>query len=78
MVALREFLKNGSSFRGKIIYTLVCDEEGPFGLGTDALILDGIIQSKADVAVITEPSSAFAHTKFPSICLGAREGGTTR
>ncbi len=74
MVALREFLKKGSSFRGKIIYTLVCDEEGPFGLGTDALILDGIIPSKADVAIITEPSSAFAHTGFPSICLGARGG----
>lgn len=74
MVALREFLKKGSSFRGKIIYTLVCDEEGPFGLGTDALILDGIIPSGADVAVITEPNSAFAHTKFPSICLGARGG----
>ncbi len=74
MVALREFVSKGSSFRGKIIYTLVCDEEGPFGLGTDALILDGVIPSGADVAIITEPSSAFAHVAFPSICLGARGG----
>lgn len=74
MLALREFVKSGEPFVGKILYSLVCDEEGPFGLGTDALILDGIIPPKADVAVITEPSSAFAGVNFPSICLGARGG----
>ncbi|MDO9509251.1 MAG: M20/M25/M40 family metallo-hydrolase [Thermovirgaceae bacterium] len=74
MLALREFVKDASPFRGRILYSLVCDEEGPFGLGTDALILDGIISPEADVAVITEPSSAFAGAGFPSMCLGARGG----
>lgn len=74
MLALREFAKEASPFGGRILYSLVCDEEGPFGLGTDALILDGIIPEEADVAVITEPSSAFAGVGFPSMCLGARGG----
>ena len=74
MLALAEFVKDASPFRGRILYSLVCDEEGPFGLGTDALILDGIIPREADVAVITEPSSAFAGAAFPSMCLGARGG----
>jgi len=74
MVALREFARNKREFRGKILYSLVCDEEGPFGLGTDALILDGLIPKDADVAVIAEPSSAFSGVPFPSLCLGARGG----
>lgn len=74
MLALREFMKDPLPFSGKILYSLVCDEEGPFGLGTDALILDGLIPADADVAVITEPSSAFADAPFPSMCLGARGG----
>ncbi|HQQ10514.1 MAG TPA: M20/M25/M40 family metallo-hydrolase [Synergistales bacterium] len=74
MLALQEFVKDASPFRGSIHYSLVCDEEGPFGLGTDALILDGKIPPDADVALITEPSSAFADVGFPSICLGARGG----
>jgi len=74
MLALREFVKSEAPFAGKILYSFVCDEEGPFGLGTDALILDDIIPSKADVAVVTEPSSAFSGVGFPSICLGARGG----
>ena len=74
MMALREFAKRKESFEGKILYSLVCDEEGPFGLGTDALILDGLIPKDADVAVIAEPSSAFSGVPFPSLCLGARGG----
>ncbi len=74
MLALEAFLEDHQDFRGRIDYSLVCDEEGPFGLGTDALIVDGIMSPKADVAVITEPSSAFADVLFPSICLGARGG----
>jgi len=73
MMALREFERK-KDFSGKILYSLVCDEEGPFGLGTDALILDGLIPKDADVAVITEPSSAFSEVPFPSLCLGARGG----
>ena len=74
MLALAAFVKDYEDFAGRIDYSLVCDEEGPFGLGTDALILDGIMSPQADVAVIAEPSSAFADVPFPSICLGARGG----
>jgi len=74
MMELKYFLMRNSSFSGKIIYSLVCDEEGPFGLGTDALIVDGIIPQKADIAIVTEPSSAFANVSFPAVCLGARGG----
>ncbi|MFP4481490.1 MAG: M20 family metallopeptidase [Thermovirgaceae bacterium] len=74
MMVLREFAKAEGDFYGKILYSLVCDEEGPFGLGTDALILDGFIPQDADVAVIAEPSSAFSGVGFPSLCLGARGG----
>ena len=74
MSALAAFSKERKSFRGRILYSLVCDEEGPFGLGTDALIMDGLIPGEADVAVITEPSSAFSDVAFPSLCLGARGG----
>jgi len=74
MLALEAFLEDHQDFRGRIDYSLVCDEEGPFGLGTDALIVDGIMSPEADVAVITEPSSAFADVPFPSVCLGARGG----
>jgi succinyl-diaminopimelate desuccinylase len=74
MMALSEFARKKRDFSGKILYSLVCDEEGPFGLGTDALILDGLIPKDADVAVIAEPSSAFSGVPFPSLCLGARGG----
>jgi len=74
MLALKYFLMRNGSFTGKIIYSLVCDEEGPFGLGTHALIMDGIIPNKADMAIVAEPSSAFAGVAFPAVCLGARGG----
>lgn len=73
MEVLAEFVKNISDFRGKIIYHLVSDEEGPFGLGTTYLINDKKIQM-ADLAIITEPSAGFAGVKSPSISLGARGG----
>lgn len=73
MLAVEAFAKTVDRFNGEVLYTLVCDEEGPFGLGTDALILDGIIDN-ADVAVVPEPSSSFAGIEFPCLCLGARGG----
>jgi acetylornithine deacetylase/succinyl-diaminopimelate desuccinylase-like protein len=77
MVALSEFYKRyGSKIRGKIIYQLVSDEEGPYGLGTFAVIKDNIdgIADPVDFAIICEPSAAFTATKHPCICLGARGG----
>ncbi|ADO77678.1 M20 family metallopeptidase [Halanaerobium praevalens] len=73
MLAVNAFSKTVSSFNGEILYTLVSDEEGPFGLGTDNLILDGYTED-VDVAIVPEPSSGFAGEKFPCLCLGARGG----
>ncbi len=73
MIALEAFLRNGDDFNGEIVYSLVSDEEGPYGLGTDAIILDGILDN-IDMTLIAEPSSGFAAVDFPCVCLGARGG----
>ncbi len=71
MLALRNFVKKFPEFSGKIILTLVSDEEGPFGLGADALIEDGLLDG-VDCSIITEPSAGFTKQDFPTIALGAR------
>ncbi|MDM8534760.1 M20/M25/M40 family metallo-hydrolase, partial [Clostridiaceae bacterium HSG29] len=73
ILALKEFQKNHEKFKGKILYSFVSDEEGPYGLGTDAVINAGFAK-EADVAIITEPSSGFSDVKFPCLSLGARGG----
>jgi len=73
MLAVEAFANTFDSFNGEILYTLVSDEEGPYGLGTDALILDGIT-NYADAAIVPEPSSGFCGIPFPCLCLGARGG----
>ncbi len=79
MLALEKFAKEkfkDNSFKGKVIYHLVSDEEGPYGLGTVYIINDKIhnIAEEADFAIIAEPSSGFAKVPHPCICLGARGG----
>ncbi len=73
MLALEAFANTVDLFSGEIIYTFVSGEEGPYGLGTDALILDGIAEN-VDVVIIPEPSASFTGKSFPSLCLGARGG----
>ncbi len=73
MLAVEAFVRTNISFNGEIIYTLVSDEEGPYGLGTDALLLDGITDY-VDAAIVPEPSGSFANIPFPCLCLGARGG----
>ncbi|HYE82930.1 MAG TPA: M20/M25/M40 family metallo-hydrolase [Clostridia bacterium] len=73
LLAIEAFKSLIPHFRGEILYTFVSDEEGPYGLGTDALILDKHID-RADIAIVTEPSSSFSDTSFPCLCLGARGG----
>ncbi len=73
MLALDAFKRNVEDFRGEIIFTLVSGEEGPYGLGTDALILDGLIDD-IDLAIVPEPSAGFCEVEFPCLCLGARGG----
>lgn len=73
MVALKEFYKLGNAFKGKIIATFVSVEEGPYGMGTNALIEEGLLD-KVDISIVTEPSSGFTAIPFPVVCLGARGG----
>jgi len=73
MVAI-ELLKGiEDKMQGKVLFTAVVDEEGPYGLGTDALIRDGITDS-CDMAIVTEPAAAFAPkgVKNPCLLIGAR------
>jgi acetylornithine deacetylase/succinyl-diaminopimelate desuccinylase-like protein len=73
ILALQEFKKNYKVFNGKLLYSFVSDEEGPFGLGTDKVINSGFADD-ADIAIITEPSSGFSNIPFPCLALGARGG----
>jgi succinyl-diaminopimelate desuccinylase len=73
MLALDAFKRDYVDFSGEIIYSLVSDEEGPYGLGTRALVRDGLI-SDAEIAIIPEPSSGFSGAPYPCLCMGARGG----
>lgn len=73
MLALKAFNNIVDNFNGEILYTLVCDEEGPYGLGTDSLIMEGKLEN-IDAAIVPEPSGGFTDEKFPCLCLGARGG----
>lgn len=79
MLAVESFAKKhiqDKSFCGKLIYHLVSDEEGPYGLGTVYIIKDKIhnVAEEADFAIIAEPSAGFTVTEHPCICLGAKGG----
>ncbi|MBF8982760.1 M20/M25/M40 family metallo-hydrolase [Lutibacter sp. B2] len=73
LLAIEAFKNTVENFKGEIIYSFVSDEEGPYGLGTNAIIEDGLVDH-VDVAIVTEPSSGFCGIDFPCICLGARGG----
>ncbi|MGH4117754.1 M20 family metallopeptidase [Clostridium sp.] len=73
MLAIRKFHELHNGFSGKIIATFVSDEEGPFGLGTNALIEDGLLKD-VDFVISTEPSAGFNNRSFPDVSLGARGG----
>jgi len=73
LLALEAFRNSVEEFNGSILYTFVSDEEGPYGLGTDAVISDGLL-SDSDIAIVPEPSAGFCEVEFPCLCLGARGG----
>lgn len=75
LLAIEAFNSCAKQFNGSLLYHFVSDEEGPFGLGTDALLRDGYADS-ADLAIVPEPSAAFTAKPFPCLCLGARGGYT--
>lgn len=75
MIALKAFVNNHKdNFKGKILSTYVSVEEGPYGMGTNALMEEGYINEDIDYSIITEPSSGFTGNPFPDLCLGARGG----
>ena len=73
MLAMKKFHELHEKFHGKIIATFVSDEEGPYGLGTNALIEEGLLED-VDFSIIAEPSAGFNNLPFPDLCLGARGG----
>ncbi len=76
LYAIKKFKEDYPDFSGKIKYHIVSDEEGPYGLGTNALIEDNLCD--ADVAIIPEPSAGFLGENISTICLGARGGVSYR
>ncbi|EMA06568.1 M20 family metallopeptidase [Haloferax denitrificans] len=58
---------------GDVLLTAVVDEEGPYGLGTDRLIRDGVVDD-CDAAIVTEPGPILAQEDIenPALLLGAR------
>lgn len=73
LVALDHFHAGHPRFRGAVKAAFVSVEEGPFGLGTNALIEDGLLDG-VDLSLIAEPSAGFTGRPFPTMCLGARGG----
>lgn len=58
---------------GDVLFTAVVDEEGPYGLGTDQLLRDGLLED-CDMAVVTEPGPTLARddVESPALIVGAR------
>lgn len=73
MVALAHFHRDFPRFCGTVKASFVSVEEGPFGLGTNALIEDGLLDD-VDFSIIAEPSAGFTGRPFPTLCLGAKGG----
>lgn len=73
MVAFETLAKSDAELRGDVLLTAVVDEEGPYGLGTDRLIRDGLVDD-CDAAIVTEPGPILAQedVENPALLLGAR------
>ena len=76
MLAVEAFHRDHKEFAGKIIYHLVSDEEGPFGLGSMFLINDRVhnVEEIADIAISAEPTAGFAGLPHPCFGMGAKGG----
>lgn len=68
-----EALSRMDSRRGDVLLTAVVGEEGPYSLGTDRLIRDGVLDD-CDVAIVPEPGPLLAQrpVEHPALMLGAR------
>ena len=58
---------------GDVLFSAVVDEEGPYGLGANQLVRDGILDD-CDGAIVTEPGPILAQETIenPALILGAR------
>lgn len=72
MMAFRA-LAEQEGVKGDVLFTAVVGEEGPFGLGTDGLLRDGLLED-CDAAIVPEPGPILAQTPVenPALLLGAR------
>ncbi|MFB6268099.1 MAG: M20 family metallopeptidase [Halodesulfurarchaeum sp.] len=73
LVAFKALAEMEEAMRGGVVLTAVVDEEGPYGLGTDALIRDGLLD-ECDMAIVAEPGPVLATDAVdnPVLILGAR------
>ncbi|QFU82515.1 M20 family metallopeptidase [Natronorubrum aibiense] len=73
MVAFRALAEADVDLRGDVLFTAVVDEEGPYGLGTNQLLRDGLTDD-CDAAIVTEPGPILAQSNLenPALLLGAR------
>lgn len=73
MVAFDAVASGDVALAGDLVLAVVVDEEGPYGLGTDQLIRDGVTDD-CDMAVVTEPGPILAQEAVdnPALLLGAR------
>jgi succinyl-diaminopimelate desuccinylase len=73
MAAFAALAESDVEPRGDVLLTAVVDEEGPYGLGSDRLIRDGMLED-VDAAVVTEPGPILAQSDLdnPALLLGAR------
>lgn len=73
MVAFDSLATADVDLAGDVLFTAVVDEEGPYGLGANQLIRDGIA-ADCDAAIVTEPGPILAQEDIdnPALILGAR------
>ncbi|MEF8757136.1 MAG: M20/M25/M40 family metallo-hydrolase, partial [Halobacteriales archaeon] len=73
MMAFKALAEADVEWAGDVLLTAVVDEEGPYGLGSDQLIRDGLTDD-VDMAIVTEPGPILAQEDIenPALLLGAR------
>ena len=73
MMAFEALAAADRDWRGSVMFTGVVDEEGLYGLGTDQLIRDGLLEA-VDMAIVPEPGPVLAQEDIenPALLLGAR------
>jgi acetylornithine deacetylase/succinyl-diaminopimelate desuccinylase-like protein len=73
MVVFNSLAAADIDLAGDVLFTAVVDEEGPYGLGANQLIRDGIA-AECDAAIVTEPGPILAQKDIdnPALILGAR------